>query len=161
VLCPGERPLFERIHAFDRGVKMKENDVPQEGNATLDGHRKAVYASGADGRVHLVRSAGWEVEEIVTRQAVDEFIQLAEAARQQALTGTMSPLAYHMYRARMDEALLSQTTGLWKWRIKRHFRPEIFQKLSPALLRRYADALGIPVDQLAQIPQQSSVGHEQ
>jgi hypothetical protein len=139
---------------------MHESDVPQEGNATLDGHRKAVYARGADGRVHIVQSAGWEVEEIVTRQAVDEFIQLAEQARLQALTGAASPLAYHMYQARMDEALLSQTTGLWIWRIRRHFRPEIFRKLSPALLQRYADALGIQADQLTQIPPVAGIRHE-
>ena len=30
---------------------MRERDVPQEGNATLAGHRKAVYAVGDDGRV--------------------------------------------------------------------------------------------------------------
>lgn len=129
---------------------MRETDVPQEGNVTLDGHRKAIYARAADGRVQLVESAGWEVEEIVTRQAIDEFVQLAEQARQQALAGAVSPLAYHMYRARMDEALLAQSTGLWRWRIRRHFRPEIFRGLSPSLLRRYADALGIRADQLTQ-----------
>ena len=130
---------------------MRETDVPQEGNVTLDGHRKAVYARAADGRVQLVESAGWEVEEIVTRQAIDEFVQLAEQARQHALAGAVSPLAYHMYRARMDEALLAQSTGLWRWRIRRHFRPEIFRGLSPSLLQRYADALGIRVDQLTQV----------
>jgi hypothetical protein len=130
---------------------MRETDVPQEGNATLDGHRKAVYARAADGRVQLIESAGWEVEEIVTRQAIDEFAQLAEQARRQALAGTASPLAYHMYRARMDEMLLAQSTGLWRWRIRRHFRPEIFRTLPVALLQRYADALGIRVDQLSQV----------
>ncbi|OGB27498.1 MAG: hypothetical protein A3I66_06330 [Burkholderiales bacterium RIFCSPLOWO2_02_FULL_57_36] len=130
---------------------MRETDVPQEGNATLDGHRKVIYAKGADGRVQMVASAGWEVEEIVTRQAVDEFVLLAQAARAQALAGLASPLAYHMYCARMDETLLSQTSGLWRWRIRRHFRPEIFRKLSSALLQRYADALGITSDQLMRI----------
>jgi hypothetical protein len=130
---------------------MRETDVPQEGNVTLDGHRKAVYARAADGRVQLVESAGWEVEEIVTRQAIDEFVQLAEQARQHALADKVSPLAYHMYRARMDEALLAQSTGLWRWRIRRHFRPEIFRGLSLSLLQRYADALGIRVDQLTQV----------
>jgi len=134
---------------------MLESDVPQEGNATLDGHRKAVYARGADGRVQIVTSKGWEVEEIVTRQAVDEFIQLAEQARLQAVAGNASPLAYQMYKARMDEVLLSQISGMWVWRIRRHFRPAIFRKLSPAVLQRYADALGITVLQLNQVAQES------
>jgi hypothetical protein len=135
---------------------MRETEVPQEGNATLGGHRKVVYAKGADGRVQMIASAGWEVEEIVTRQAVDEFVLLAQAAREQALAGLVSPLAYHMYCARMDETLLSQTTGLWRWRIRRHFRPQVFRKLSASLLQRYADALGITAGQLTRIEQDAA-----
>jgi hypothetical protein len=48
-----------------------------------------------------------------------------------------------MYRARMDLALLSQATGLWRWRVRRHFRPQVFKRLPPALRQRYAEALGI------------------
>jgi hypothetical protein len=127
---------------------MLDNDVPQEGNTTLGGHRKAVYARGADGRMHIVQSAGWEVEEIVTRQAVDDLNRLADDARQRVVSGQTSALEYHMHKARMDVPLLSQVTGLWQWRIRRHFRPDIFARLSPALLTRYAEAMGITVDQL-------------
>lgn len=130
---------------------MRERDVPQEGNATLAGHRKAVYAVADDGRVRLVTSRGWEVEEIVTRQAVEDLERRAREARQRALAGSASPLEYHMYRARMDLALLSQTTGLWRWRIRRHFRPQVFARLSEALRRRYADALGLPLEALGKV----------
>lgn len=127
---------------------MLDSEVPQEGNRTLGGHRKAVYARGADGKVHIVQSAGWEVEEIVTRQAVEDLDRLAEDARQRVLSGQVSPLEYHMHKARMDVPMLSQTTGLWQWRIRRHFHPEIFARLSPALLGRYADVMGLSVEQL-------------
>jgi hypothetical protein len=130
---------------------MRERDVPQEGNATLAGHRKAVYAVADDGRVRLVASRGWEVEEIVTTQAVQDLERLAREARERALKGLTSPLEVHMYRARMDLALLSQTTGLWRWRIRRHFRPEVFAGLSPALRQRYADALGLTLEALGRI----------
>ena len=130
---------------------MLEQDVPQEGNSTLDGHRKAMYARSADGKLRLVPSAGWEVEEIVTRQAVDEFLRLAEEARRDAERGTASPLAFHMYKGRMDLQLLAQTTGLWRWRIRRHFRPDIFAGLPDSILQRYADALGIGIDALRRI----------
>jgi len=127
---------------------MRERDVPQEGNATLGGHRKAVYAVADDGRVRMVTSRGWEVEEIVTRQAVEDLEQRAESALARARAGETSPLEYHMYRARMDVELLSQTTGLWRWRIRRHFNPAVFARLPLALRRRYAAALGIPVEAL-------------
>jgi len=130
---------------------MRERDVPQEGNATLAGNRKAVYAVADDGKVRLVASRGWEVEEIVTRQAVQDLERLAQDARARALAGLTSPLEVHMYRARMDLALLSQTTGLWRWRIRRHFRPQVFARLSPALRQRYADALGLTPEALGRI----------
>ena len=130
---------------------MLATDVPQEGNTTLGGHRKALYARGADGKLQIVQSAGWEVEEIVTRQAVDEFLRLAEKARRDAERGTASPLAFHMYKGRMDLPLLAQTTGLWRWRIRRHFRPDIFAGLPDSILQRYADALGIGIDALRRI----------
>jgi hypothetical protein len=127
---------------------MLESEVPQEGNTTLGGHRKALYARGADGKLQIVQSAGWEVEEIVTRQAVEDLNRLAEDSRQRVAAGQTSPLEYHMHKARMDLPLLAQTTGLWQWRIRRHFRPAIFARLSPALLQRYAEAMGLSLDQL-------------
>ena len=130
---------------------MRDADVPQEGNRTLDGHRKAVYARGADGRLHIVASAGWEVEEIVTRQAVEDLERLASDARQRVIAGETSPLEYHMHRQRMDVPLLAQITGLWQWRIRRHFRPAVFACLSSALLARYAEALGMSVDTLRRV----------
>jgi hypothetical protein len=122
---------------------MRERDVPQEGNAVLEGHRKAVYAVGADGKLKIVASRGWEVEETVTRQAVEDLERRAGEAKRRVLAGNASPLEYHMYRARMDVALLAQAVGIWRWRVRRHFRPQVFARLSPELRRRYADALGI------------------
>jgi hypothetical protein len=130
---------------------MRERDVPQEGNACLGGHRRAVYAVGDDGRVRLVASRGWEVEEIVTRQAVESLERQASEARQRAVAGAASPLEYHMYRSRMDLALLAQTTGMCRWRVRRHFRPEVFARLSPRLRQRYADALGVTPEALGKV----------
>lgn len=130
---------------------MRERDVPQEGNATLAGHRKAVYAVGEDGKLRIVASRGWEVEETVTRQAVEDLERRAQDARERVLAGQASPLEYHMYRARMDVALLSQTTGLWRWRVRRHLRPGAFERLAPALKARYSEALGVPVEALCRV----------
>ena len=131
---------------------MDLQNVPQEGNKTLGGYRKAVYAKDADGHIVAVASKGWEVEEIVTSQAVEEMHALAETARQNAISGSSSPLEYWMYVRRMDLLLLAQSTGIWRWRIRRHLRPEIFASLSPGLLTRYAEALGMTAQQLQHLP---------
>lgn len=127
-------------------------DVPQEGNSTLGHHRKVLYAKDANGRMVLVASRGSELDETVTLQAVQRLNSFAEAARQRCLAGQTAPLEVWMWTQRMDIALLSQVTGIWQWRIRRHFRPHTFNRLTPALLQRYAQALGLRVEQLKQLP---------
>lgn len=131
---------------------MDVDEVPQEGNATLAGLRKAVYARGADNRIVTVASAGWEVEEIVTQQAAQVFDTYTAAARARVQAGVSSPLEYWMYAQRMDLATLAQSSGIWRWRIRRHFRPAVFARLSPTLLDRYTGALGISRQTLSQLP---------
>ena len=88
---------------------MDLESVPQEGNATLGGHRKAMYAKDANGRMVIAPSAGWEAEEIVTSHAVEALQAQAEQARERVKAGMASPLEFWMYERRMDVALLSQT----------------------------------------------------
>ena len=131
---------------------MDIDSVPQEGNRTLGGHRKAIYARAADGRMVIVPSRGGEVDETVTVQAIERMNALAEDARARAQTGKTAPLEYWMCAKRMDVPLLSQVTGFWQWRIRRHFRPEIFSRLPEKHLARYADALGMSIEQLRRLP---------
>lgn len=131
---------------------MNVNDVPQEGNRTLGSHRKALYAKGADGRMVIVPSRGSEVDETVTMQAVDRMNTLTAEAKARVLAGSTSPLEYWMYARRMDVALLSQVSGIWQWRIRRHFHPQRFEHLSPRVLASYAEALGLPPAQLHTLP---------
>jgi hypothetical protein len=127
---------------------MDAADVPQEDSTIYGGVLKAVYARTHDGRLGLVQSRGWEAEETVTRQAVEAFEELAAAALERVRAGQSSPLEVHMYRARMDVALLAQATGLWRWRVRRHLRATVFLRLSKTLRARYAQALDIHPDQL-------------
>jgi hypothetical protein len=131
---------------------MDLDALPQEGNATLAGQRKAMYARAADGRIVLAPSRGWEVEEIVTTQAVDAMVALAQAARERVLQGTAAPLEYWMYACRMDVALLAQTSGYWQWQVRRHLRPAPFARLSARQLQRYATALGMTAEAIGRLP---------
>ena len=131
---------------------MDVNDVPQEGNCTLGTHRKALYAKDAQGKMVIVPSCGSEVDETVTMQAVQRMQMLTNAAKARVLAGQSAPLEYWMCERRMDVALLSQVSGIWQWRIRRHFNPQRFAKLSPRLLARYAEALGLTPEQLQTRP---------
>ncbi len=129
---------------------MKTADVPQQPNPALEGRRKAVYALDVDGHYRIVASAGWEAEELTTSAAVEHFDSLAASALERAASNNGSALEFHMYQRRMDVPTLAQTTGIWRWRVRRHLRIPL-GKLPARLRQRYADALGISTDQLARL----------
>ncbi len=131
---------------------MDEGKVPQDRSRTYGGHKKLLYAKTDSGEYTAVTSSGWDAEEAVTVAAVEELERLAKDTWHAAKNGETSPLQYHMYARRMDIALLSQVTGLFQWRIRRHFRPQIFARLSDTILMRYGNALGIEVSLLKQLP---------
>ncbi len=132
---------------------MDADEVPQERSSTYAGHKKLLYARTRDGGYTAVQSSGWHAEEQATCEAVHEYERLAEQALSAVRAGQASPLYFHMYRCRMDVALLSQVVGIWRWRVKRHLRPNNFNKLSPTILARYAQALDMTPDELQQLPE--------
>lgn len=126
---------------------MRVEDVPQEGNATLDGQRKGMYAVGQDGRIALVPSRGWEAEELVTTAAVEHFEALAQDALARVRAGTSGALEYFMYARRLDLPTLAQAAGVWQWRLKRHLRVP-FAQIPARFQQRYAEVLGVSLAQL-------------
>lgn len=124
---------------------MELDAVPQDNSHTYGGHRKLVYATDARGEYVGVQSTGWEAETIATDSALDLLQQQQAEAWQRAQRGETSALEYYMVYRRMDVALLSQTSGIFQWRIRRHFKPSVYSRLPDRLLQRYSEALGLDV----------------
>jgi hypothetical protein len=137
---------------------MESSKVPQQNISTYANNKKAIYATGGDGKYTRVASSGWEVEEAATKLALAEFERQAALARKEVAAGRAAPLYYHMYARRMDLQTLAQATGFFKWRIKRHFKPSVFASLRPVLLARYAEALGISRQALCSLPAENEHG---
>lgn len=135
---------------------MKKEDVPQDNSRSYGGYKKVIYATTNSGKYEKTSSTGWDAEEYVTLMAVKELETQTRAAYKRLQNGEASPLEYHMYNNRMDLLSLSQATGLFQWRIKRHFKPSIFTKLSPKITSRYIEALGITETEFKTIPVQAS-----
>ena len=127
---------------------MRIDEVPTQTREQFDNQRKAVYATDANGHYQMVRSGGDEAEVTVTLEAVAWFDELAQQALARVRGGLSSPLEYFMYRQRMDIPTLSQATGIWQWRVRRHLRPDVYKKLNKRFLQRYADAMNIGIDEL-------------
>jgi hypothetical protein len=131
---------------------MKVNEVPQD-ITYYEGERRACYALNDEGRYVIVTSSGWSVEEVVNGLAVAELAASLEETRKGVLKGLKSPLLYHMERRQMTPEILAKTAGIACFRVKRHFRPEVFVKLKSSVLDRYAKALAVTGQELIIVPQ--------
>ncbi len=136
---------------------MQRREVPQDAErSTYGGHRKLVYAVDDAGHYTGVQSQGWEAESEATRLAIEEFETLRDEAWLRAHNGLTSPLEVHMYDRRMDVPLLAGASGIWRWRVRRHFDPSRFARLPRRILQRYAEALGLDVATLTRLPARRS-----
>jgi hypothetical protein len=129
---------------------MRKDEVPQD-EGIAEGLKEVTYAVDDDGSYTLVPSAGWEPKNISNHQAWDIIAEQIDTARRQVLAGEISPLAYHMARNLMDLSLLAQYMGMMRWRVKRHFKPKVFNRLKPEMLERYARLLKVTIEQLKDI----------
>jgi hypothetical protein len=130
---------------------MKVDEVPQD-ITYYEGVKRACYALNNQGKYVIVTSTGWSTEEVVNGLAVAELAANLEETRKAVLAGLKSPLVYHMQRRQMNPEILSKTAGIATFRVRRHFRPEIFAKLKSSVLDRYAKALAVTREELIIVP---------
>jgi hypothetical protein len=132
---------------------MRIKEVPQDDVPDYSGGiTKGNYALNDEGKYVMVPSIGFHVDEIANAQAVNELNTRLDEIRKAVLAGFKSTLYYHMEVRQMTPGILAKTVGIAKFRVKRHFRPEIFAKQKPELLARYAWALALTVEELKTCP---------
>jgi hypothetical protein len=120
---------------------MKKAEVPQDDEGLLEGKlREVCYAVDESGNYITVLSTGWTPKNAALKQAWEEVNEKAEEIKRKVLEGKLSPVAYYMEKNIMNLKLLSQYTGISKWRIRKHLKPKVFSKLDDETLARYAKA---------------------
>lgn len=129
---------------------MDINDIPQDNSKIFNGERKVIYAT-RNGKFEAGKSNGWAEEEFATQQAVQALDELTEQALQAVKNGEKSVIYYLMYKYRFDETSLAQATGFWKWQVRRHFRPEVFARLSDKKLERYLRVFWVDCNKLINV----------
>ncbi|OXG03386.1 hypothetical protein BC749_101606 [Flavobacterium araucananum] len=131
---------------------MEKEKVPQDrGNLTKNNLKELLYATDENGDYTTTLSTGWEPKTIALSNSIDEINERIAEAKMQVEIGEVSPVCYYMEVNKMDLTILSSYVGLWKWRVKRHFKPTVFAKLSDAILKKYADAFEISIAELKNI----------
>lgn len=131
---------------------MKKGDVPQHKSILESANlREMCYAVDENGEYTTALSTGWDPKTIALENALKEIGERVETAKQRVLANEASPIVYYMELHKMDLGILASYVGFWKWRVKRHFKPSVFKRLSPGTLQKYADVFDITIKELVHI----------
>lgn len=131
---------------------MKKTEVPQDESKLEKANiREMCYAVDENGEYTTELSTGWNPKTIALDNAIKQIEERVAAAKQRVEQNVSSPLEYYMELNKMDLPILASYVGIWKWRVKRHFKPSVFKKLSQKTLEKYAAVFDISVDELQTI----------
>jgi len=127
---------------------MKKDEIPQDVSALGKITKEVCYATDSSGKYSAELSSGWDVKIKALDVAWEGIDKRIADARQQVLDNNASPLLFFIEYRLMDTGILAGYTGFWKWQIKRHLNPKVFNKLSDKQLQKYAEAFNIKVEDL-------------
>jgi hypothetical protein len=128
---------------------MKKQDLPQdESNMKSANMTEVLYVTDENDNYTTANSIGWEAKKLALNESLDLINERIQEARQNVANHIASPIIYFMELNKMDLGVLSSYVGMWQWRVKRHAKPKIFKTLSESILKKYADAFDISVDEL-------------
>lgn len=128
---------------------MKKEEVPQDqGNLSKSNMKELIYATDEKGDYITALSSGWEPKTIALTNSIEEINERIAMAKEQIKNGQASPIVYFMELHKMDPVILASYVGIWRWRVKRHFKPKVFSRLNNSTLQKYADAFGVPIADL-------------
>ncbi|MGB3152228.1 MAG: hypothetical protein WBB27_16345 [Maribacter sp.] len=131
---------------------MKKEEVPQDkSNLASANIKEIVYAVDEKGEYTTTLSSGWDPKTIALNNAIKDIEERVASAKEKVLKNETSPIEYYMELHKMDVPVLASYVGFWQWRVKRHFKPSVFQKLSEKNLQKYADVFEISVNKLKHI----------
>ena len=130
---------------------MAENSDPVYKNEAYGQFRELFYSYGQDGQFQKNVGYHGEADRTTLQQAWDLFAERIEEARQKVLSGKASPIAYYMEKTLVNPLDLSMHTGISFWRVKRHLKPKIFNRLNDKTLAKYAEVFKITIEQLRNV----------
>jgi hypothetical protein len=128
---------------------MKKQDLPQdESNLTSVNMTEVLYVTDENDNYTTANSVGWEAKKLALDESMELINERIQEAKQDVANHISSPIIYFMELNKMDLGVLSSYVGMWQWKVRRHAKPKIFKTLSESVLKKYADAFAISVDEL-------------
>lgn len=127
---------------------MKKDELPQDKSALSGYTRELHYVKGNNGKFITGLSSGWEVKASALENAWGNVHEQLDEAKKLVRQGDKSPLYFLMKKNLMDLSILRSYTGYRKFRLRRHFKPSVYEKLSDKTLLKYAEAFSMTLNEL-------------
>ena len=127
---------------------MKKEEVPQDLGSLGKITKEVCYATDDKGNYVTELSKGWDIKTTALDAAWKDIEERILAAKEKVLKNEASPILYFMEKKLMDIGILAGYTGFWKWQIKRHLKPGVFNKLSNRILNKYSGVFNVTVQEL-------------
>lgn len=127
---------------------MKKEEVPQDNHELLNGSKEIQYAVDEEGNYVRIKSSGWETKALILQQAHDDILADTEEAKELVMNGEKSPIYYFMIKNMMNVKLLAEYVGFSKFKVKRHLKVKVFNKLNDNTLIKYCEVFDINIDNL-------------
>ncbi len=132
------------------------------GNSTDDlkdpspGDNELIYTYNRELFYHFDKEKGFTQEvhyqnpdnQVIIKQSWDAAEQRLDEVKQLVIIGKLSPIAYYMEKILMEVPMLAAYMEISKWRVKRHLKRKVFNKLKPEILAKYAAIFEIKVEAL-------------
>ena len=133
------------------GGRMTTKDVKQNQLTTRETRWKqmawTIYKVDDQGK-YKTTFERYDDHLVMTVPFADASQEKAEEVKQRVLSNETSPIEYFMYKMLLDPKALAQAMGIAVWRLKRHFKPNVFKKLDQNKLQKYAKTLKVKVEDL-------------
>jgi hypothetical protein len=110
--------------------------------------KELCYAVDENGEYTTALSTGWDPKTIALENSIQDIKERVQRAKENVKAGIVSPIVYFMELHKMDWITLASYVDMWQWRVRRHSKPSVFEKMSDKLLQKYADAFEISINEL-------------
>ena len=127
---------------------MNEQKIYDEERIREENLMEPVYRHESDGSYRL--GLGYDYlpkDELMCHEFWKRWREKMSRIRSEVLEGKYTPLYFYQEKNFMDTFSFANFLGVSFWRLKRHLKPRVFAKLKHEVIRIYADALDLSVEE--------------
>jgi len=93
----------------------------------------------------------WGAKPIINKVPWDALEERLKMIAEKIKNKKTSPITYFMEKSFMDIPMVAAYLKIPKWKVKRHTKYNVFLKLKPDILKKYADLFEVSIDEFTNL----------